>query len=312
MAAFASWDEAVSLNSAKLLTKLVADCEICFKARQVEASAGSGEYSGGDTNWFPVDATPRCLLEQLVQAIFRSHAGDGGGFDPSNAGAEWWTLSIDPEDDIGLHFDKDYGTEADTGENATPSVATVTYLSDEGAPTIVLDQPCPARVGDPLDDGTAPIRAGWLSFPKPGKHVRFDGRLLHGAPALGTSGVPCGGRGRRRRRRVSLLVNCWIDRRPRLASPLPEDLARRLSPRLTRVPFALATPSEIVRLSSTPGGGGGGSCDDFHWSVAQEGEGESTLFVRLPIDRIAEVAQEVPGASIELQFHFGGAVCFEN
>eukprot|EP01035_Chromulina_nebulosa_P018091 gene18091-23740_t len=54
--------------------------------------------------------------------------------------AEWWTQVIDSNDDIGFHWDKDYGIEESTSFNLFPHLGTVTYLSDYGGPTVVL--PC--------------------------------------------------------------------------------------------------------------------------------------------------------------------------
>lgn len=46
---------------------------------------------------------------------------------------------IDESDDIGWHWDKDYGMEAH-GINVHPCLATVTYLSTKGGPTIILEK----------------------------------------------------------------------------------------------------------------------------------------------------------------------------
>lgn len=44
-------------------------------------------------------------------------------------------------DEVGLHFDADYVLEdlLPVGQLVHPHIATVTYLSDEGAPTLVLN-----------------------------------------------------------------------------------------------------------------------------------------------------------------------------
>ena len=46
---------------------------------------------------------------------------------------------IEGDDDIGWHWDKDYGMEA-RGINVHPCLATVTYLSDLGGPTVILEK----------------------------------------------------------------------------------------------------------------------------------------------------------------------------
>jgi hypothetical protein len=121
--------------------------------------------------------------------------------------------SVDDDDDeVGLHFDADYGLE-DQVPNLLlhPRLATVTYLTGAGgAPTVVFDCPSPhsqrrrrpeqqnpaaAKAknsnNNENDDDDAimlswhgtNVRRAWISHPKVGKHIAFDGRLLHGAPA---------------------------------------------------------------------------------------------------------------------------------
>jgi len=81
------------------------------------------------------------------------------------------------DDEVGLHFDADYELEEQTGNLLLhPRVATVTYLSDHGAPTLVLKQKSPPM--DDLKKSTLEhgINKAWLSHPKLGKHTAFDGR----------------------------------------------------------------------------------------------------------------------------------------
>ena len=129
---------------------------------------------------------------------------------PECSGAEWWTLILeckdnnitrddddaekkhdhddnddedDDDDEVGMHFDADYGLEAQVKNLMIhPRLATVTYLSNVGVPTLVLDQrsPPPSDVTKLTLEGN--VDRGWLSAPKIGKHIAFDGRLLHGAP----------------------------------------------------------------------------------------------------------------------------------
>jgi hypothetical protein len=58
-----------------------------------------------------------------------------------------------------------------------PTVSTVTYLTDvpHTLPTVILDNKASTPVG-------APISRVFVSIPAVGKHISFDGRLLHGAP----------------------------------------------------------------------------------------------------------------------------------
>ena len=337
---FGSWDDALDLRSPKQASRWVADCEACcFKARllqKLEAGA-EGEYSQGETFWLAADSEPRCMLEQVARSIFAKHAAALGSYDPHRSGAEYWSLCIDADaDDVGLHWDKDFALEAEEGANLTPAVATVTYLTGQGAPTIMLARPPPSRLGEPLDDG-ALISRGYLSHPAPGKHIAFDGRWLHGAPMdLARSGVRTG----KRRKRISLLVNVWLDHRPALAMPLPTELVARLSPPLARSPFGADRPTPLLRLPSTKaarsskrrhngggggsggggGGGGGGDSGDggggggeapltqHSWVIAQESEGECKLHLRLPSSKLALAPS---GGSVALDFDPGDAIISE-
>lgn len=128
-------------------------------------------------------------------------------YDPERSGAEWWTLVLDApsadgdetskqnlkcsdsddeeedDDEVGMHFDADYGLEAQMPNFLLhPRVATITYLSDIGVPTLILDKKSPPPADTEKKSLGGDINKAWLSHPKFGKHVAFDGRLLHGAP----------------------------------------------------------------------------------------------------------------------------------
>ena len=325
-----SWHDALDVRSPKHRARLVADCEsCCFRGRlmqRLEAGAAEGEYSQGETFWLAADAKPRCLLEQIVRSVYMAHTS--AAHEKSHvSGAEFWSLVIDQEDaDVGLHFDKDFGLEAERGINRTPVVATVTYLCDGGAPTIVIEKAPPPMLGAALDDGT-PIHRSWLSHPAAGKHIAFDGSLLHGAPIeLALPAAKVARRGKRPKR-VSLLVNVWLDHQPALAVHLPAELLSRLSPCLAQSPFRLEAPSLVLTIPSAKenlgakrqrggdgGGGGGGASDkasdrvDCCWAVAQESEGECFLHLRLPVRQLTECPR---GASLQIDFGHGDAVLVE-
>ena len=271
----------------------MADCRsICFRARLADKleAMEEGAFSSGTTHWLgPLDE-PRCLLEQLAGAAFRAHTRDfAGEFDPAASGAEWWALTIDTDDQVGFHWDKDFALEEASGDNRTPAVATITYFSEVGAPTLMLEKAPPLRLGDPVDDGLA-IERAWLSYPRPGKHVAFDGRWLHGAPtqlrvpaepataAAAAARSPRAGAKRPRTsaetlagttpepqgRRVSLLVNVWLDHKPGLAERLPAAVAAGLVACDTeQEPLHLDRPSKVEPVPAhgacgDAGGGGGG------------------------------------------------------
>ena len=96
---------------------------------------------------------------------------------------------------------------------------------------------------------------GALSWPVAGKHLAFDGRLLHGT----VHELAADGRARRDESenagrpqdvlcepyvRVTLLVNLWAGHRPREARRLPSDLAAQLS---SRSAVTRAVPSFLPR-----------------------------------------------------------------
>jgi len=159
---------------------LCQDLSMASTKNRVEKTVDDTEedYSEGQTFWLPADATPTSALEKIALDIFQYHT-KGCGFDASNSGAEWWTLAIDSEHaDVAWHWDKDYGLE-ESGINLSPHLATVTYLSLVGAPTVMLSKTAPTEYTKDFS-GTADQM--FISRPRIGKHSSFDGRFLHSAP----------------------------------------------------------------------------------------------------------------------------------
>ena len=164
-------DEAQLAN----LQQLLGDCEVAFTAR----STGGKDYSAGDTFWLASNVAPRSGLEQLAREVFEFHTANVEWFDAESSGAEWWTLVLDSESDsVGMHWDKDYTVEADCGVNVFPILSTVTYLSERGAPTLVIEKTAPVMYDESFA-GKATV--AHLSRPFVCKHISFDGRYLHGA-----------------------------------------------------------------------------------------------------------------------------------
>ena len=95
----------------------------------------------------------------------------------------------------------------------------VTYLTDGGAPTLVLDRFMPA--GPAALPGPCGSQA-WAAAPRRGRHLAFDGRLLHGAPPE-LADSPVAGPVR-----VTLLVNVWVGYVPAGLQPLPAAAAAAL------------------------------------------------------------------------------------
>ncbi|CAD7967844.1 unnamed protein product [Amoebophrya sp. A120] len=151
---------------------------------------------------------------------------------------------------LGFHWDQDYGTAE------CPFLGTVTYLDNVGAPTVVLDYPKDNEVDEEVQDGSrggAPpppsnignnqrknktmkkknrsksastrtntkrvIETGFVSHPEAGKHLAFQGNLLHGVPEqlqktttrpglVHRNSVPVS----QSRKRITFLVNLWPEK----------------------------------------------------------------------------------------------------
>jgi hypothetical protein len=191
--------------------------------------------------WLPADATPDGPLEELASRILKFHTADAPArFDLRRiSGAEWWanisrseSIERDGTGDINLHFDKDERAFEQFGVVVHPLLSTVTYLSDSGASTVVLPRLSLARTDAQryeFVDGASP--KALVVPPRIGRHLRFDGRWLHGAPAgfsvvrgSARSGGGGGGNGSGggggshdadgQYERVTFCVNIWVNHRP--------------------------------------------------------------------------------------------------
>ena len=108
-----------------------------------------------------------------------------------DTGVEWWVqvLKSNDSDDkndtngIDLHYDKDEVLAELLDLGSFPLLSTVTYLSGASSsssyPTLIFpytyDDHCMNN-----DDGSNVMKDVCISYPKEGKHLVFDGRLLHG------------------------------------------------------------------------------------------------------------------------------------
>ncbi|CAM9580047.1 unnamed protein product, partial [Chrysoparadoxa australica] len=226
------------LLSIHQIQTLYADCSKVCRVKAVEEEEEGGEYSRGDTYWIQADAEPRCALEAIALNIFTEHC-QKAKFNPACSGAEFWTQVIGREDDIGWHFDKDYSLEL-SGVNIYPHLATVTYLTQGGGPTSIIHKPGSSHCGQGIEGEATKL---WISFPQRAKHISFDGRNLHGAPA-DLSEIALNkrkGKSKRKRseevdkaaadgtsERVTFLVNVWLNHRPGSAEVLDEKTLSQL------------------------------------------------------------------------------------
>ena len=252
------------------LEKIRQDCRTVFSARAKESQEA---YSAGITYFCPCLMPPRCALEALALDIFRMHTQHipEGVIIPEQSGAEWWTLVLDHDEDkdskkqtddnsshdndgddededesdeVGLHFDADYGLEDQaSGLLLHPRLATVTYLSDYGAPTVVFQKRSPPPDDREKTSLQGDIAKAWVSHPAIGKHIAFDGRFLHGARFFPSSTLPTPGgkdetsfkepalkKAKLDRVRYTFLVNVWINHCPLDAEPLDDEICQQLLP----------------------------------------------------------------------------------
>ena len=101
------------------------------------------------TFWLGASDTPRCSLERAALDIFRFHTDVRGcSFDEVNSGLEWRAVAMDTvqSQSATWHWNKDYGLRHG-GVNLSPHLSTMTYLSDCGPPTLVIDKTCPTENG---------------------------------------------------------------------------------------------------------------------------------------------------------------------
>lgn len=227
---------------------------------------------------------PRFTLEQLALDVFHHHVPSNVRYDPAKSGAEWWVqIRPSPEGTgrysmhdagsdemtktgISFHWDKDEDLRLLTGGTTYihPHISTVTYLTDFGSPTLAVNCRVHNLTGQwivPGDGNTATNTAttgesgndnnndnevveAFISWPKAGKHLSFDGRYLHAAPPdLMESGLfdrqirfePCTDDEReqklqqRRHRRVTFLVNIWLNYQPFEVKAFPETMVDKMS-----------------------------------------------------------------------------------
>jgi hypothetical protein len=149
---------------------------------------------------------------------------------------------------MGFHWDKDERLRGRTGEYIFPYLSTITYLSTGGGPTVILDSMVDTS-GAPLVDAARtaptigiPIDTGWVSYPELGKHVCFDGRLLHGVPAEFAPPTTEAGS---LQQRITFLVNIWTNHKPESSLEYPLGARGTAQPRplpLLFLPHRLAIP----------------------------------------------------------------------
>lgn len=188
---------------------------------------------------------PRSAFELLAWKIYKRHRKyyDSLFTDDQDGGAEWWVQVKRPSNLLGengaidLHYDKDEALSETFGLGSFPTLSTVTYLTESHpsvpfSPTLVFNHTYVQGEDDMIDSML-------VSQPNLGKHLVFDGELLHGAPAhedlrglpsMSASPTPSESSeatGSSRILRVTFLVNIWPEK-PTKIQPLPESIRRKL------------------------------------------------------------------------------------
>lgn len=167
-------------------------------------------------------------------ALYNLELSEGGG-------AEWWIQvkknlastgdgkDASGSDAVDLHYDKDEELAEKYGLGAFPILSTVTYLTDDFSsnPTVIF-----GRTYEQPDDEI--ISNMLVSHPVLGKHLVFDGRLLHGAPNAELHKnylVPDETKKKQASSdvRVTLLVNVWANRKPAGVAPLCSQIRENVN-----------------------------------------------------------------------------------
>ena len=93
-------------------------------------------------------------------------------------GGKYWVQYRPADEDVSFHYDKDEGLASDHMIMRFPQFATVTYLSNAGAPTIIFNQTV-TKNGN-VEVPQTPTNT-FVVFPKKNKHMINRGDLNHGA-----------------------------------------------------------------------------------------------------------------------------------
>ena len=205
-----------------------------------------------------------------------------------------------------------------------PHISTVSYLSDIGAPTMALNYRVNPLTGEYMSPPTTNPVESYISWPKLGKHLSFDGRYLHAAPydlmekglferqtdaTWDLQGVVDGTERRkiqRRHRRVTFLVNIWLNYKPFNVDLFPETMIGKLSkPVDTHILFdndktennhtipCVSNEAEGnlekysydgTKTKATPKGHDNDDLVDFQWSLGNGSE--ERLEIQLPLRSI--------------------------
>lgn len=230
------------------LSKNSAMCQSLI--RQAEVLVGESK----ETFWMPAldemdcseggqQTKDWCGLEILAREIYQHHVKayclDNDGAATHSGGAEWW-LQYKPvgseKAPVDLHYDKDEALAEKFGVGSFPTLSTVTYLTgrddadgdSNGNKNTTDNEPTAVFSHTYDDDEDSPIDMMLLSHAVRGKHIVFDGRLLHGAPANAAWNPHSKRSSTSSSLRVTFLVNIWLTGKPSGVEILPNDIRSKV------------------------------------------------------------------------------------
>ena len=162
--------DAVSKGTLMALQRAFAPGAAYWRETQYETASASKRYLT-----FSVDldelAARRGTPAHAVDGLIRSLLPLTGRTDLRSC--EWWVHERAAGRGFGheLHFDCEEATMETCGRVLHPAVSSVVYLTDDGDPTLILDE----TLDQPLGGSRAHV-----AHPHAGSFLAFDGELLHG------------------------------------------------------------------------------------------------------------------------------------
>ena len=182
-----------------LLSKVVSEIQSSKGyPKQLQCSLSRDGQSCGKDRWinFTLEDAKRYINNQVDQEerierdVFEQAALQIAKYDLMHilppymskhiVGFSWRILINISGDDSGVaHYDSDEATDyaLEDVPMINPLLSTVTYLTDNGEPTLILEQ---AQIIRNSPQPYSP-RNAYVSMPKANKHIAFDPRLFHGA-----------------------------------------------------------------------------------------------------------------------------------
>ncbi len=251
---------------------------------------------------------------------------------------------------ICFHWDKDEDLRLmmDGKMYIHPHISTVTYLSGIGAPTMALNYRVNSFTGEYISPNEHNENVeGYISWPKKGKHLSFDGRYLHAAPCdfmprelfqkqiqipeeeltIGKSDNDNDSARQKRKvlerryRRVTFLVNIWLNYKPFNVEMFPESMIDKLSKtdetnKATHVLFQndeehvehenkqCETKEHTVSGELTSDAKS--TYNEFQWSMGSCNDKNETISMDVPLDKIQ---QQIGGGNIKLSWEVQQGHC---